>query len=152
MLFLQHYGKNHENSFFPPVWGLTWLRAVGSSSLRWFSYLVYEDLRAEGWVWAYQARMGDSDCQRSEFACSICVQGSISVTQNALSVRMSRRSKCVTLVWTAETRHVLMFPQPPTPICLQPWGRSSKQRGGHFQEQCFPVPAYELEKLAKSQL
>lgn len=70
-------------------------------------------------VWAHQVTMGNWDCQWSDCACSLCARGWISVTQIALGVWLSQRSKCVTVIWTAETRRVLMSAQPPTPICLQ---------------------------------
>lgn len=77
------------------------------------------------------------DWQRRDCACSVCAHGCISLILNALSVWLSQQSECVTVIWTAETCRVLMFAQPPTPICLQSHEKAqSKEK--NIQAKCFP--------------
>lgn len=97
--------------------------------------------------------MGNWGCQHSDCACSVCVHGCISVSQIVLSVWLSQQSKCVTVIWTAETRHVLMFAQPPTPICLQSHAKAAQSTEKNIQGKCSPramIPCLVAQKLKKT--
>lgn len=53
----------------------------------------------------------------------------------------------MTVIWTAETRRVLMFAQPPTQICLQSRAKAAQSKEGekkNIQGKCLPrvmIPA-----------
>lgn len=46
--------------------------------------------------------------------------------------------KCVTVIWTAETRHILMYAQLPTPICLQSYVKAVQSTEKNIQGKCSP--------------
>ena len=46
--------------------------------------------------------------------------------------------KCVTVIWTAETRRILMYAQLPTPICLQSYVKAAQSTEKNIQGKCSP--------------